>query len=135
MGEENNCELYIGDILISDEIPDLSDYITYDDIQDMHIDSHSLEISLENIGGSLKDLFLENQGFQPCIMIGKINTLVQARTHKKRRINKKWLKRYGYRNILKNFEAKIETIDIENDSRNSELVNISGDISEMKFMN
>lgn len=31
---------------------------------------------------------------------------VQARTHKKKRINKKWLKRYGYKQIFKPIKFK-----------------------------
>ena len=30
---------------------------------------------------------------------GSIRKKVQARTHRKRRINKKWLKRYGYKSV------------------------------------
>ena len=32
-------------------------------------------------------------------------TLVQARKHKKKRINKKWLKRYGYRYVTKTLDG------------------------------
>lgn len=31
-----------------------------------------------------------------------ITKQIQRRTHKKRRINKKWLKRYGYKTVLDN---------------------------------
>lgn len=31
-----------------------------------------------------------------------ITKIVQRRTHSKRRINKKWLKRYGYKTVLDN---------------------------------
>ena len=32
-------------------------------------------------------------------------TLVQARRHKKKRINKKWLKKYGYRYVMKTLDG------------------------------
>ena len=35
----------------------------------------------------------------PIIITNAITKTVQARTHKKKRINKKWLKRYGYKEI------------------------------------
>lgn len=40
--------------------------------------------------------------------------LIQARTHKKRRINKKWLKRYGMKVVYKKKMAKVAEITIEN---------------------
>lgn len=36
---------------------------------------------------------------------------IQARTHRKRRINKKWLKRYGYREIIRDVMYKGEIAD------------------------
>ena len=35
----------------------------------------------------------------PIIITNAITKTVQARIHKKKRINKKWLKRYGYKEI------------------------------------
>ena len=35
----------------------------------------------------------------PVIAVDWLTERVQARTHKKRRINKKWLKRYGYKTV------------------------------------
>lgn len=35
----------------------------------------------------------------PIIITNYITKTVQARTHKKKRINKKWLKRYGYKEV------------------------------------
>ena len=35
----------------------------------------------------------------PIIITNAITKTVQARTHKKKRINKKWLKRYGYKEV------------------------------------
>ena len=51
---------------------------------------------------------------------------VQARTHKKRRINKKWLKRYGYREIIRDALYKGEIAD--------EKVTTEDNFSGMPFM-
>ena len=39
--------------------------------------------------------------------------LVQARTHKKRRINKKWKKRYGMKVVYKKQMAKVADITVQ----------------------
>ena len=44
----------------------------------------------------------------------EIPKLVQARTHKKRRVNKKWLKRYGTKVVYKKKMAKVADITLEN---------------------
>lgn len=44
----------------------------------------------------------------------EIPKLVQARTHKKRRIKKKWLKRYGTKVVYQKKIAKVADITIEN---------------------
>ena len=39
-------------------------------------------------------------------------TLVQARRHKKKRINKKWLKRYGYKYVIKTLDGfKLDNVN------------------------
>lgn len=48
----------------------------------------------------------------PIIITNAITKEVQCRTHKKKRINKKWLKRYGYKTVPDNtkmfvFDGKI----------------------------
>ena len=48
----------------------------------------------------------------PIIITNAITKTVQARTHKKKRINKKWLKRYGYKQITvksKGWKVKTDT--------------------------
>lgn len=44
----------------------------------------------------------------------EVPVYVQARTHKKRRINKKWLKRYGTKVIYKKKMAKVADITVDN---------------------
>lgn len=44
----------------------------------------------------------------------QIPKLVQARTHKKRRINKKWAKRYGTKVIYNKKVAKVADITLDN---------------------
>lgn len=43
----------------------------------------------------------------------EIPQLVQARTHKKRRINKKWKKRYGMQVIYKKQKARVADITVQ----------------------
>ena len=43
----------------------------------------------------------------------QVPKLVQARTHKKKRINKKWLKRYGMKVIYETKKAKVLDVTIE----------------------
>lgn len=52
----------------------------------------NIEMLCETIGIDLSD--------KPDAYDIQFQKLVQARKHKKRRINKKWLKRYGYKTIL-----------------------------------
>ena len=44
----------------------------------------------------------------------QIPKLVQARTHKKRRINKKWAKRYGTKVVYQKKIAKVADITLDN---------------------
>ena len=43
----------------------------------------------------------------------EIPKVVQARTHKKKRINKKWAKRYGYKTIYETKRAKVMDVTID----------------------
>ena len=43
-----------------------------------------------------------------------IPKLVQARTHKKKRINKKWLRRYGQKLTYVRTKAKVADITVDN---------------------
>ena len=44
----------------------------------------------------------------------EVPKLVQARTHKKKRINKKWKKRYGMTVVYEKKMAKVAEITVEN---------------------
>lgn len=44
----------------------------------------------------------------------EVPMLVQARTHKKRRIKKKWLKRYGMKVVYQKKMAKVADITLDN---------------------
>ena len=43
----------------------------------------------------------------------EIPKMIQARTHKKRRINKKWAKRYGYKTVYETRKAKVMDVTID----------------------
>lgn len=49
-----------------------------------------------------------------------IPTYKQARVHKKKRINKKWLKRYGYKIVMKSVKAKILKISADDFPKGSQ---------------
>lgn len=44
----------------------------------------------------------------------EIPKYIQARTHKKKRVNKKWAKRYGYKTIYETKKAKVMDVTINN---------------------
>lgn len=44
----------------------------------------------------------------------EIPKMVQVRTHKKWRINKKWAKRYGYKTIYETKKSKVMDVTIDN---------------------
>lgn len=44
----------------------------------------------------------------------EIPKTVQTRKHKKRRINKKWAKKYGYKTVYETKRAKVMDVTIEN---------------------
>lgn len=44
----------------------------------------------------------------------EIPKTIQVRTHKKKRINKKWAKRYGYKTVYETKRAKVMDVTIDN---------------------
>ena len=52
-------------------------------------------------------MFRYNIQILPDVLLGKNPYLIQARTHKKKRINKKWAKRYGYVTKYKSFNTVV----------------------------
>ena len=52
-------------------------------------------------------MFRYNIQILPDVLLGKNPYLIQARTHKKKRINKKWAKRYGYVTKYKTFNTVV----------------------------
>ena len=44
----------------------------------------------------------------------EIPKVVQVRTHKKRRINKKWAKRYGYKTVYEVKKSKVMDVTLDN---------------------
>ena len=52
-------------------------------------------------------MFRYNIQILPDVLLGKNPYLIQARTHKKKRINKKWAKRYGYITKYKLFNTVV----------------------------
>lgn len=44
----------------------------------------------------------------------EVPKVVQVKTHKKKRINKKWAKRYGYKTVYEIKKAKVMDVTIDN---------------------
>lgn len=44
----------------------------------------------------------------------EVPKVVQVKTHKKKRINKKWAKRYGYKTVYETKKAKVMDVTIDN---------------------
>lgn len=58
--------------------------------------------------------------------VGKRKKLVQAKMHKKKRINKKWLKKYGYKEIDVPIHIKMDDCTISKDNLSSDVYSING---------
>lgn len=52
-------------------------------------------------------MFKYNIQILPDTLLGEAPYLIQARIHKKKRINKKWAKRYGYTTKYKSFNTVV----------------------------
>ena len=61
-------------------------------------------------------------------MIGSQQYLVQKKIHRKKRINKKWLKKYGYETRCIPFEVILEDCRLTPDKFNKNAFEISGKI-------
>lgn len=78
-----------------------------DGISDVHIPlSHTEELTMEcEINHSVLSKMIGGVDLSSCndatsyTLIGKCPRRVQARRHKKKRVNKKWAKRYGYKTV------------------------------------
>lgn len=66
---------------------------------------------------------------------GTRSIMVQARIHKKKRINKKWLKRYGYKEIQVPVSMRLEECTITHDDCGDGCYTVNGKIDEIKSYN
>lgn len=121
MFELNNCTLYImepngNQIKFGDDISGLIeiDTLSADETQNMYyslIQGASLEASLEMSAQDLSLLYTPT--FNPPGVFDiehNMPILIQARWHKKKRINKKWLKRYGMKPDTVKMKAVAHTL-------------------------
>lgn len=87
--------------------------------------------------GSLEDIFSVNTFYQNGVLVeAEVFShfkFVQARNHKKKRINKKWAKKYGYKEVpvMKKMKANMIQIKAE-DVPYSELKELSFRIENLK---
>jgi len=63
---------------------------------------------------------------------GNVPMLVQAKTHKKKRINKKWLKRYGMKVVYKKAHGKM--INLTADDCYDNCCNIEGKLESLELV-
>lgn len=61
----------------------------------------------------IAELMLEDVDRYATVQEVEVPTLIQARTHKKKRINKKWRKRYGMKVVFEKKRAKVADITID----------------------
>lgn len=62
---------------------------------------------------------------------GYADTLVQARTHKKKRINKKWLKKYGMKTSSRKIHGVFNNLSA---TINDDMVDFCGDVANFRFL-
>ena len=117
----------IGDIgtleFNDDELPEcVTDYrIPLTDKAELSFECEVNPVLFSQMVGGL-DLS-SNRDLTGFTLIGNIPKQVQVRRHKKKRINKKWVKRYGYKTVFENvkmtnvtfnpdgsFEGKLESV-------------------------
>jgi len=90
-----------------------------------------LELSMSNceISNDFRNAIVNNKGFGNKVkMIGSQPYLVQKKIHKKKRINKKWLKKYGYETKHAPFEVFLKDCRLTPDEFNRNAFEISGKI-------
>lgn len=100
---EEVCSFDTASVLNLEPNMSVSEELTY------HIPS-SLSFTLDNceINQELWQKFIVGNPMNfTTEFYGYIPTLVQAKTHKKKRINKKWLKRYGMKIVNKKVHGKM----------------------------
>ena len=97
----------IGDLSFDEGCPDYIEDIRFP-LSDKAELTCEMDVSgqlvLQAIGGS--DISRLNCGRTNFTIKGKFPQKVQVRRHKKKRINKKWAKRYGYKTIFKTIELR-----------------------------
>ena len=130
----NNADLKIYNMETNEEIINttLSDFTV--DIEPSSCAKENLiynsnfEIQMDNfyISPELKKLLITPSSSPKFKMQGTHVVYVQARTHKKRRINKKWLKRYGMKEKLITFEAdcELDSLNTQNGEMECKLENL-----------
>lgn len=79
--------------------------------------SGSFEVDADYINNdALRELFGLNET-QPTSYKAQFDTPIykqQIRTHKKKRINKKWAKRYGYKDVIGTYEGDVDFGEFNN---------------------
>ena len=107
------CNLNTGEELMTIDSPMLSqeEFCTNETPMFSLGGSGSFEVDADYMNNDLlRDVFGLNES-QPTGYKAQFNTPIykqQIRIHKRKRINKKWAKRYGYRNVIGTYEADVD---------------------------
>ena len=98
------------DALSSNETPDIS----YNFIKDINTYLQtSFEMSAQNLSFLYTPTFVSSEKFY---IESDISILTQARWHKKKRINKKWLKRYGMKHDTVKMKTTARTLSYDTET-------------------
>lgn len=102
----------IGTLTFDDELTDCTTKEDYIPLSDKKEISFECEVN--------PSLFQQLVGLCSCdydksyTLTGEMPKLVPVRHHKKKRINKKWIKRYGYKTVYK--KVRIDDVHFDSDS-------------------
>jgi hypothetical protein len=134
------CNLNTGEELMNIDVPKLSQEIFSTNEKPKYFlgGSASFEADTNYINNDLmRELFGINKR-QPTNYKTQFDTSIykkQIRTHKKKRINKKWANRYGYRDVVGTYEADVDfgefnklTSEVNCEFTNLHLIKIDGNV-------
>jgi hypothetical protein len=116
-------------------------FFNHANMQDIHTDTKSNDVVFEcpksrSASFSCENSYIDSSLLDNLFGVSKSNKYkmqyyvgrqVQAKQNKKKRINKKWLKRYGYKTVYDLVEMDIENPDITNDINNQYNIELQAD--------
>ena len=132
------CNLNTGEELMTIDLPILAqeDFSTNETPMFSLGGSGSFELDTDHMDNDLlREVFGLNES-HPTSYKAQFNTPIykqQIRIHKRKRINKKWAKRYGYRNVIGTYEGDVDfgefnklTSEVNYNLTNLHLIKVDG---------